>query len=134
MILDSSALIAILDDEPHGPGLLERLRAEVRLRMSAPAFVETAIVMDTRRRGVPPEQLSAFFTGLGIEVVAFDEGQAAVARDAYRRFGRGSGHPAQLNLGDCFSYALASTTREPLLFIGNDFTHTDVRDARARPS
>ena len=131
MIIDASAVIAILDDEPDGPDYLARIRAATHKGMAAPTFVETALVMDNRRTGVPPERLTQFFEEQQIMLTDFTPEHAHLAREAYRRYGRGSGHPARLNFGDCLSYAAARASDEPLLFKGDDFAHTDVRDACA---
>lgn len=120
MIVDSSAAIAVLRLEPDAEDLAHLISAADRPRMSAATLVESSIVAG-------PGRLSELDTVLeGVEIVPFDRVQALAARAAYQRYGKGSGSPARLNLGDCFSYALATTTGEPLLFKGDDFTHTDV--------
>ena len=123
MIIDSSAVIAWVKNEPDGPALAAALTAAELPRISAATLLESCIVAG-RTRHVDVDDLLA-----GVEVVPFDARQALVARDAYLRYGKGSGSPARLNLGDCFSYALATVTGEPLLFKGDDFTHTDVTPA-----
>lgn len=127
MILDSSALMAILNEEPGADRVLARAAAGP-CRMSAATLVEVGIVADARsaRHG---ELLDRIMDALGVRIEAVTERQAEVARLAYRRFGRGSGSPARLNYGDCFSYALSVTSGEPLLFVGEDFSHTDVARA-----
>lgn len=129
MIVDTSALVAILLDEPGADRLYDAIldHADGRPRLSAPTLVELGVVIDGRRDPALSRNLDEVLHRLEVEVVPFDADQARVARQAYRDFGKGSGHPARLNLGDCFSYALASVRREPLLFVGDDFTHTDVR-------
>ena len=129
MIVDTSAVVAILLDEPAAPGLYDAMldQADGRPHLSAPTLVELGVVIDGRRDPALSRNLDEALLRLEVEVVPFDAEQARVARQAYRDFGKGSGHPARLNLGDCFSYALASVRREPLLFVGDDFTHTDVR-------
>ena len=129
MIIDSSALMAILQDEPGGEDCL-RAAAASRCRMSTATWLEVGIVADQRStdHGMRLDDLVA---ALEIALVPVDERQARVARAAYRRFGRGTGSPARLNLGDCFAYALSVTAGEPLLFVGEDFTHTDVIRAPA---
>ena len=124
MILDSSALVAILTLEPEGERLL-RAAAAGRCRMSAATAVEVGIVADARsaRHG---ERLDELLRLLEVEVEPVTARQAEVARLAYRRFGRGSGSKAALNFGDCFSYALSVTAGEPLLYVGADFAETDV--------
>lgn len=99
--------------------------------MSAPTAVEINAVLMRRLRPEDQRRVEDLIEVLGIVVVAFDAHQAGIASQAYRDYGRGSGHPAQLNLGDCFSYALARVTGEPLLYVGDDFGHTDVRAAGA---
>ena len=124
MIIDSSALMAILSSEPDGDRLL-RAAAAGTCRMSAGTAVEVGIVADARsaRHG---ERLDELLRVLEIEIEPVTPRQAEVARLAYRRYGRGSGSQANLNFGDCFSYALSVTAGEPLLYVGADFAHTDV--------
>ena len=124
MILDSSALVAILTLEPEGERLL-RAAAAGRCRLSAATAVEVGIVADARsaRHG---ERLDELLRLLEVEVEPVTARQAEVARLAYRLFGRGSGSKAALNVGDCFSYALSVTAGEPLLYVGADFAETDV--------
>lgn len=126
MIVDSSAVMAILGGEPEGDDMIRAILADPRPRMAAPTYVECAIVADRRAAPATRARFDRIMAELGIEVVPFGADQATVAREAYRRFGRGSGHPAGLNLGDCFAYALAALTGEPLLFKGDDFVHTDL--------
>lgn len=126
MIVDTSALIAILLGEPGARPFLRRLVAEP-VAISAATLVETRIVMSTRRGALGGRRLQALLRDVEAEVVAVDAEQADAASDAYRDFGRGSGHPARLSYGDCFSYALAAVRNEPLLFKGDDFAHTDVK-------
>ena len=124
MIIDSSALMAILNGEPDGDSLLAVI-ARNECRISAASWVEVGIVADARsaRHG---ERLDELLAALEIRVEPVTVRQAEVARLAYRRFGRGSGSKAALNVGDCFAYALCVTAGEPLLFVGDDFAHTDV--------
>jgi len=125
MIIDSSALMAVLSDERLSESLLTAIARAEDCRISAASLVEIGIVADARstRHG---ERLDALLAALEIRVEPVTVRQAEVARLAYRRFGRGSGSKAGLNFGDCFAYALSVTAGEPLLFVGNDFTHTDV--------
>ena len=129
MIVDSSAIIAILRGEPEADEFVRAISSG-GCRMSVGSYLEASIVADSA--GSPA--LSRYFddlvdqAALQLEPVTLE--QAQVARQAYRDYGRGSGHPAGLNFGDCFAYALARTTREPLLFKGADFIHTDVLPAR----
>lgn len=129
MIVDSSTLIAILLREPDAEALATALLAAPVRRMSAANYLEAAIVADARAR--PTSRLDAFdelISRAGIEVAPVTREQAESARDAYRRFGRGH-HPARLNFGDCFAYALSKESGEPLLFKGEDFALTDVKRA-----
>ena len=127
MILDSSAVVAIAEGEPEREQFLE-LAAGVPCRMSVANWLEAALVIDNRSpRG--RANLDDLTSALSIELVPVSVAHALVARDAHRRFGRGSGSPARLNFGDCLAYALAVTTGEPLLYTGEDFGHTDVRSA-----
>lgn len=129
MIIDSSALVAILEREPEADDLV-RLAAASICRMSVANRLEASIVADSRSawHGARLDELIA---GLEIDIVPVSARHGEVARLAYRRFGRGSGSPAKLNFGDCFAYALSVTSGEPLLFVGDDFAHTDVVSARA---
>ena len=129
MIIDSSALVAILRSEPDAPVLAAAIRDATVRRLSVVSYVETAIVIDIQRNPVASRLFDQLITQAGIVLEPMDERQARLAREAYRDFGRGSGHPARLNFGDCFSYALARSRAEPLLFKGNDFIHTDVGSA-----
>jgi ribonuclease VapC len=130
MIVDSSAVVAICTNEPEAADLLTTARSADHLQMSAPTLVETAVVIDQRSRRVASRRLNNLLGALAVRIAPFTEAQAGIARQAYREYGRGSGHPARLNLGDCFSYALAIDVDEPLLYKGDDFRHTDVRSAR----
>lgn len=129
MIVDTSALVAIVVGEPEGADLRKVLRRARPLKMSAGSLLETSIVCDARPSAHLGRRLDSLVAALDMVVVPVDAEQVAIARSAYRDYGRGSGHPAQLNFGDCFAYALASVTGEPLLFKGDDFGHTDVRSA-----
>lgn len=128
MNVDSSVAAAVCLSEPGAEQYVEALSDDPRPRMSAGAYLKAALVVDARRPGA----FDQFMTALGIEVVAFDAEQAAIARDAYRRDGRGSGHPAGLNFGDCFAYALARATQTPLAYKGDDFSLTDIEAAIPR--
>lgn len=129
MIVDSSAIMAILNDEPESRPFAMALASATNARMSAGTLVELSIVVDGRRDPVRTAWLDPFLAQSRIEIVDVTAEQAKFARDAHRDYGRGSGHPAQLNFGDCFSYALARATGEPLLFKGDDFGHTDLTSA-----
>jgi ribonuclease VapC len=126
MIVDTSALIAILRDEPEAPACATAIEAASRRRISAANFVEAAIVIDASRDPVASRRFEDLVREAQLVVEPVTEAQARIARHAYRDFGKGSGHPARLNFGDCFAYALARATGEPLLFKGNDFVHTDI--------
>ena len=130
MIVDTSALIAILRTEPEALEFSQAMEAAKRIRLSAVSFVEAGVVTDGARDPVVSRELDDLIRLAEIETVPVTVEQARLARAAYRDFGRGSGHPAKLNFGDCFSYALAKEAGEPLLYKGNDFGHTDVRSAR----
>ena len=126
MIIDPSALVAILLGEADAPAFARVIAGARSRRLSAASYVELAAVIDGRRNPVLSGALDATLASSGIEIVALTPQQARLAREAYQRFGRGSGHPAQLNMGDCFAYALARDLREPLLFKGGDFALTDI--------
>ncbi len=129
MIVDTSALIAILRDEPEAPLFAKAIEAATVRRVSAVNFVEAAVVIDASRSPVASRRFDEMVREAGLKVESVGIEQARIAREAYRDFGRGSGHKARLNFGDCFAYALAIWTGEPLLFKGDDFTHTDVKSA-----
>lgn len=129
MIVDSSALLAILRSEPDAELYATALESAPRVRLSAASYLETSLVVDGSRDPVASAMLDRLLDSVNAELVAFTPAQARVARAAHHAFGRGSGHPARLNFGDCFSYALAKTHDEPLLFKGNDFGHTDIEPA-----
>jgi ribonuclease VapC len=129
MVLDSSAIIAWIQAEREADAIMHAIVGAPSLSMSAFNIFETKTVLSRRFPGPGLEQFEAMLEELELRVVPFDTNQAAIAFDAYLRFGRGSGHPAQLNLGDCAAYALARSLNLPLLFKGNDFVHTDVRSA-----
>ena len=127
MIVDSSALIALILQEPGHQRIGRVLRAEDTLHMSTATWVELGVVADRRLSEVNQHRLDAMIDGLGIVLVPLSVAQARRARQAHRRYGPGSGSAARLNMGDCFSYALAIELDEPLLFVGDDFAHTDVQ-------
>lgn len=129
MIVDSSALVCVAWGEPEAAAMHEALLEAEQPRMSAASYLECGIVFDGRGDPRMTRLLDRLVDAFGIEVVAVSPEQARIARAAYRDFGRGSGHRARLNFGDCFSYALAVDADEPLLFKGEDFVHTDVRPA-----
>jgi ribonuclease VapC len=126
VIIDTSALIALLRGEPEQDVLARLLTDAPARRISAATYVELAAVLDGRGDPVLSGALDAWLETWRITIEPLTEAQARIARGAYQRYGRGSGHPARLNLGDCFSYALARDRREPLLFEGDDFALTDI--------
>jgi ribonuclease VapC len=129
MIIDTSALIAILRDEPEARNCALAIEKSPSRRLSAASFVETAIVIDGSRDPIASRRFDELVNEARITIEPVTEAQARIAREAYRDFGRGSGHPAKLNFGDCFAYALSKVTGESLLFKGEDFTHTDITAA-----
>ena len=126
MIVDTSAIVAMLRAEPDANALSKALRGAAVLRLSAASYVELAVVIDGLGDPVLSGGLDAVLTAYRIRIEPLSESQARIARAAYQRFGRGSGHPARLNMGDCFAYALARDLDEPLLFKGDDFKLTDI--------
>ncbi|MFN3958319.1 MAG: type II toxin-antitoxin system VapC family toxin [Parvularculaceae bacterium] len=126
-VIDTSALMAVLLDDPRSAAVAESLATASSLAVSAGTLAEALIV--ARRRGVGAE-LAALIDGVGAEIVPVTRDFAVAVADAYDRWGRGV-HPAALNFGDCFSYALAREREAPLLFVGYEFLHTDVQPALA---
>jgi ribonuclease VapC len=129
MIVDSSALVAILRREPEKQKFIQALMDATEVRISAATYFETSIVIDSARDPITSRMLDDLIENSKIAIEPVTAEQARIARQAYRDFGKSSGHPAQLNFGDCFSYALARVKREPLLYKGDDFGRTDVRAA-----
>lgn len=128
MIVDTSAVIALLKGEADAPAIAACLAAAARPAISAANWTEAAIVADGTARAGDGRDFDAFFDTFGIDIVPLTRDIAAEAREAYRRFGRGH-HPARLNFGDCFAYALARSRGEALLFKGGDFARTDIEPA-----
>ena len=128
MIVDSSALLAIILGEPEAEAMTASISGTSARRISAANWLETALVVDGRSSPVASAQFDELIATLEIEIVPVDAPVATLARAAHRQFGRGN-HPARLNFGDCMSYALAKARGEPLLFKGNDFPQTDVEPA-----
>ncbi len=126
MIIDSSAFIAILRAESDAHAYAGAIADAPVRRVSAVNFVEAAVVIDASRDPIATRRFDEFIREAGISIEPVTEAQAQIAREAYRDFGKGSGHKARLNFGDCFAYALAKTMGEPLLFKGSDFAQTDV--------
>lgn len=127
IVVDSSALIAILEGEPEAERFLALLRDTTRRIASAVTIYETGVVMGGRRGRKSEAELMALIEQLGIEIVPFAGPQTAAALEAYGRYGKGINPNSRLNLGDCVAYALAKTMNAPLLFKGNDFAATDVQ-------
>ncbi len=127
MIVDSSALLAIIRDDPTATTCLQTMLASQENLISAASYLEAAIVADRLPESPDAATFDDLIEQLSIIVEPLTAHQAAIAREAYGRFGKGVGHPARLNFGDCFAYALATDLDEPLLFVGQDFIHTDVR-------
>ena len=125
MVLDTSALLAILLDEPERRRFNEAIEADPKRLVSAATVLETSIVLETRSDEIAGRELDLLLHRAGIQIVPVDSDHIDIARAAFRRYGKGR-HPAGLNFGDCFSYALASASGEPLLFKGADFSQTDL--------
>lgn len=129
MVIDTSALIAILSDEPERRVFNELIEAATATSISAANLLEARMVLFARSGDNAVSSLDAFVLKSGMTVMEVSPRMADIAFDAYRRFGKGTGHAAALNYGDCFSYALAKHLGAPLLFKGDDFSRTDVRAA-----
>lgn len=129
MIVDSSAIIAILRKEPEHRAFEKVLDDAKSLHISAATYLEFSIVIDSRRDPAMSREIDDFLDRFGIQIEPVSVEQARIARQAYRDYGKGSGHLANLNFGDCFSYALARDKREPILYKGDDFVHTDLTSA-----
>ncbi len=127
MIIDTSAILAILRDEPEAPTCAKQIEISERCRISAANFVEASIIIDAGRNPIMSRRFDELVKTAQIVIEPVSESQARMAREAYRDFGKGSGHKAKLNFGDCFAYALAKEFGEPLLCKGNDFAQTDVK-------
>ena len=133
MVVDTSVLIAILRAEPDARPYAQAIARALVRRVSAASYVEAGAVIDGSRDPVASRRLDELLTEMGAVIEPVTVSQARIARAAYRDYGRGSGHPAGLNYGDCFAYALAREAGEPLLFKGEDFLHTDVAQAATEP-
>lgn len=129
MIVDASAVLAVLYREPECADFIAALESADKPMMSIINHMEVAIKVDRDPDPVQSRTFDRFVREVGIELTPITEEHLTVARAAYRDFGKGSGHRARLNLGDCFAYALAAVTDRPLLYKGNDFVHTDIRSA-----
>ena len=130
MIVDTSAVIAVLNAEDGWQEYDRALRSATDVQMSAATYVELGIVVDRREDPAISRLLDRLMTQWSVKITELTPTQAAIARSAHRDFGRGTG----LDLGDCFAYALAADTGQPLLFKGDGFSHTDITPALARPS
>jgi ribonuclease VapC len=129
VIVDASAVLAILLEEPDGPTIEDvLLEGTVRHVISPINYLEAAVRADSRPEAAKGRELDLLLSALRIDITNVTSEQAYFAREAYRKFGRGN-HPAKLNLGDCFAYALSKARSEPLLFKGDDFRKTDVEAA-----
>jgi ribonuclease VapC len=128
MIIDTSAIIAILRAEPEASSHARAIADATDRRLSAVNFVESAVVIDASRDPIATRRFDDFIREAGIAIEPVTESQARIARHAYRDFGKGSRHPAKLNFGDCFAYALAKELSEPLLF-KRAVAHTDIISA-----
>lgn len=129
MIVDSSALIALIKGEPEADSFAQAMAAASTVRVSAATYLEAFIVVDAYRNPKLSRRLEEILEHPIIVIEPVTAEQARIARQAYRDYGRGSGHAANLNFGDCFSYALAREKREAILFKGTDFSQTDLRSA-----
>jgi ribonuclease VapC len=125
MVIDRSALVAIIGGEPETSAMLDAIEIDPIRWVSAATLVETSIVLQSLYGTDAVDDFDIFVIRIGAEIIHFDEDQARIARDAFNRFGKGR-HAAALNFGDCFAYALAKSRDEPLLFKGHDFSKTDI--------
>lgn len=126
MIVDTSEVIAILRGGPQAEQLAEAVLVAGGARISAASYVEVGAVVDRIGDPVLSRRLDELLALLHIELAPFDAGQARAARAAYADFGKGGGHPAALNFGDCLTYGLAKATDQPLLYLGDDFAQSDL--------
>jgi ribonuclease VapC len=126
MVIDSSALIALLLAEPDSSRYIAAVARAQRRMISAPSYLETAIVMMSRSGPQAQALLDRLLAELAIEVVPFTHEQGRLAVAAFQQYGKGTGNPASLNFGDCFTYALAKLTGDPVLYKGEDFSKTDL--------
>lgn len=129
LVVDTSALIAVLRAEPDARRYADAIVAAASCHLSAANYVEAAVVIDGSRDPIASRRFDDLIREAALAIEPVTEEQAKIARDAYRDFGKGSGHPAQLNFGDCFAYALARVTGRSLLFKGQDFASTDIASA-----
>lgn len=129
IVVDSSAVVAILDLEDDAAPMLNRLLADDEPMISAATLLETSIVLRTRHRAIAKDRELDELVSTALQVHDVTADHIRIAREAHLRYGKGMGHPAQLNFGDCFSYALAKSLDVPLLYKGGDFGKTDIRSA-----
>ncbi len=129
IVVDTSVLIAILKNEPDAQRLIERMESASGCQVSAGSILECGIVIGARYGAAGLDAMRELCSGLSLDTVAVEAEQSRMGYEAFRLYGRGSGHPAKLNFGDCFAYALAKTRNLPLLFKGDDFIHTDIQPA-----
>ncbi len=129
MILDTSAIVAAITNEPDGPGFRKAMLNAPSLAISSVTVLEARIVLYARHGAEAVAEFNEMLENAGVLIVAFDEVQAGMAFDAFRQYGKGQGHPAGLNIVDCAAYALAKARGEPLLFKGSDFPNTDIVSA-----
>jgi ribonuclease VapC len=133
IVVDASAILAILRQEPDCEVYSDQIAGSDRAEISMSSVLECSMRVQVEFGVYGEARLDALLDETGIATIAIDEVQLAVARSAFGRYGKGIGHPARLNFGDCFSYALAKTRNLPLLFKGNDFIHTDIPSALQAP-
>ena len=129
MIVDSSAVVAIVNGEPDAQAFADAIEQSEAGSISAVTLLETCIKLDAQSSRNISRRLDRLIAAAQLDVIDVTVEQVAIGREAYAEFGKGSGHPARLNFGDCFSYALAFATGEPLLYKGNDFSQTDLKSA-----
>lgn len=129
IVVDASALLAVLLDEPDAPEMAMCITGAERCCVSVSSVFECSMKLQGLAGRAADGRLDVFLTEIGIEIVPIDLAQLAGARQAFGLYGKAMGHPARLNFGDCFSYALARSRNVPLLFKGHDFTHTDITPA-----
>jgi ribonuclease VapC len=129
VIVDTSGIVAVVRRDPERSDFVRQMAMAPHVAISAASYVEACAVLDGLRDPVVSRRLDEALVDLRVRIEAVSAEQASIARQAYRDFGRGSGHRAGLNFGDVFAYGLARFTGEPLLFKGDDFSHTDVRRA-----
>jgi ribonuclease VapC len=129
MIVDSSAVVAVIRKEAGWEAYNGAIENADSVRISPAGYLEAAILVDSRRDPSTSRRFDEYLDSAAIVIQPLTERQARIAREAYRDYGKGSGHAAGLNFGDCFAYALARDLGEPLLYKGTDFTETDVRSA-----